>query len=81
MKQKKQHEPGDIVGYRRRPGKGEMLCHNHVHHTRDTEHGVNGFRWFSVKAGASHWKVCPCGWRPDLGTHHACAPVKESVDE
>jgi hypothetical protein len=59
---KQQRKPGDIVAGRRRPRKGEILCHNHVRY--------NGFRWFSCKAGGD-WKVCPCGWRPELGTHYA----------
>jgi len=63
-------EPGDITAYRRRPRKGEWLAHNHIIHATDFQHGTNGFRWFSVKAGG-HWKLCPCGWRPDLGPHYA----------
>jgi hypothetical protein len=64
--------PGDIVAYRRRSrNKREILCHNHVAHTRWTPHGENGFRWFVAHSGGSQWKVCPCGWRPDLGVHYA----------
>jgi hypothetical protein len=65
------HKPGEIVAYRRRPRKGEILCHNHVLHGRDTPHGQRGFRWFSVKLPAPGWQECPCAWRPDLGTHYA----------
>jgi hypothetical protein len=66
-------QPGDIIAYRRRPrGRSEILCHNQVLHTRDMAHGVNGFRWFTARAGGD-WKVCPCGWRPELGAHYAWA--------
>ena len=65
--------PGDIVAYRRRPRKGEILCHNHVVHHRWMTHGHNDFRWFSALPDPKHWKECPCGWRPDLGVHHASA--------
>ena len=69
----KKREPGDIVAYRRRPRtKSEILCHNHVVHTRDMHNGFNGFRWFVALAGG-RWKECPCGWRPDLGVHHAAS--------
>ena len=68
---KPKHKPGDIVAGRRRPRKGEILCHNHITHTADTRHGERGFRWFSALPKATDWKVCPCGWRPDLGTHYA----------
>jgi hypothetical protein len=69
-KKAKVRKPGDIVAYRRKPRDGEILCHNHVGHTRNTEQGVRGFRWFSAVAGGD-WEQCPCGWRPDLGTHYA----------
>jgi hypothetical protein len=67
----KKREPGDIVAYRRRPrDESEILCHNHIIHTRDMDHGVDGFRWFTCLKGGD-WEVCPCGWCPDLGVHHA----------
>jgi hypothetical protein len=70
-KRRKTTEPGDIVAYHRRPRhKGEILCHNHVIHTSWMVHGVNGFRWFTCRAGGD-WMLCPCGWRPDLGRHYA----------
>jgi hypothetical protein len=62
---------GEIVGSRRRPREGEILCHNHVVHDRWMRHGQNGFRWFVVQKPARGWRVCPCGWRPDLGVHYA----------
>jgi hypothetical protein len=61
---------GDIVAYRRRPRRGEILCHNQVMHNRWMCHGHNGFRWFAARPGPD-WKVCSCGWRPELGVHHA----------
>ena len=69
----KKAKPGDIAGYKRRPRKGEILCHNTVVHTRDMESGLNGFRYFVVRTPAEGWEVCPCGWRPDLGVHYAVA--------
>ena len=69
---KRKGGPGEIVAGRRRPrSKNEILCHNHVLHDRWMQHGTNGFRWFSVRLPAPGWAVCPCGWRPDLGTHYA----------
>lgn len=70
---KNSQRPGVIVAYHRRPRhKGEILCHNHIVHTNDMPHGLNGFRWFICRAGG-HWVKCPCGWRPDLGVHYANA--------
>lgn len=58
MNGRKRHSTGDIVAYRRRPRKGETLCHNHVLHTRWMSHGLNGFRWFVVDGRPGHgWKV------------------------
>ena len=40
---------------------------------------MHGFRWFTLCAPAGwdpaseEWEVCPCGWRPELGTHYAKA--------
>ena len=66
-----QAEPGDILRYHRRPKtRGEWLAHNHVIHTSNFHHGMNGFRWFSIKAGGD-WEQCPCGWRSELGPHYA----------
>lgn len=70
-RKKKQPAPGDMLRYRSRPRhRGEILCHNHVAHLEGTSHGVNGFRYFVCKRGG-HWKLCPCGWRPELGKHYA----------
>ncbi len=72
-------KPGHIVAHNRRRRKGEILCHNHVLHTAATADGVHGFHWFTVWApagwdpGREEWQVCPCGWRPELGTHYAKA--------
>jgi hypothetical protein len=67
-------QPGDIVAYHRRPRKGEILAHNRVLHCSDTTYGERGFRWFAVDGRPGHgWKLCPCGWRPDLGVHYAQA--------
>jgi hypothetical protein len=64
-------KPGDILRYCSRPRhKGEILCHNHVAHHEASKHGENGFRYFVVARG-SEWKLCPCGWRPELGKHYA----------
>jgi hypothetical protein len=61
----KKHKPGDIVAARRLPrNEHEILCHNHVL--------FNGFRWFTARRGGE-WRVCPCGWRPELGVHYAQA--------
>jgi hypothetical protein len=67
---KRERTKGNIIAYRRRPRRGEVLAHNHVMHTRDMLHGANGFRWFSMILGPG-WAKCPCGWRPDLGEHYA----------
>jgi hypothetical protein len=67
-----ERQPGDIVAYHRRPRKGEILAHNRVVHGSASPHGENGFRWFVVDGRPGHgWKLCPCGWRPDLGVHYA----------
>ncbi|WP_143279073.1 hypothetical protein [Bradyrhizobium sp. C9] len=64
-----------MLVYRRTSDKAHWrLAHNHVQHSADMMHGVNGFRRFwvdpkEVKRGK--WVKCPCGWRPDLGTHYA----------
>ena len=60
-----------IYGGRRPPG--WVLAHNCVRRTVKTKHGENGFRRFWVPP-AEKWKVCRCGWRPDLGVHHAIDP-------
>jgi hypothetical protein len=51
-------------------------AHNHIIHTPVTGHGVRGFRRFWIPPSwiaSGDWVRCPCGWRPDLGTHYAGA--------
>jgi hypothetical protein len=45
--------------------KSYRLAHNHVL--------FNGFRrfWIPPQWIGHGWSKCPCGWRPDLGTHYA----------
>ena len=72
-KRKPDPKPGDIFRYRSRPRhRGEILCHNHVLHLEGTSNGANGFRYFVCKRGGG-WRLCPCGWRRDLGPHYAIA--------
>jgi hypothetical protein len=54
---------------RKRP-KGWLLAHNHIRHGKNTGNGVNGFRYFWI-ASREGWKLCRCGWRPDLGPHYS----------
>jgi hypothetical protein len=60
------------VYWRGRHPKDYLLAHNPVRPV-DTKqpHGVRGCdvepEWRNRKA----WRVCKCGWRPDLGTHHS----------
>ena len=49
---------------------GWLLAHNHVRPTVGTRGGVNGFRRFWVPPDPK-WKLCKCGWRPDLGPHYS----------
>ena len=57
-------------GIRYSPKVGWLLTHNHVRPTVDQRSGVNGFRRFWVPPGPK-WKLCSCGWRPDLGPHYS----------
>jgi hypothetical protein len=53
---------------------GWLLAHNRVVHEPETKHGVDGFRRFWIPPewlADGSWVPCPCGWRPDLGVHHA----------
>jgi hypothetical protein len=43
---------------------GRVLAHNHVRHTKDMGHGINGFRcwtWPQDKV-PRNFKRCGCGW-------------------
>jgi hypothetical protein len=53
--------------------KSYLLAHNHIIHTPDFPLGANGFRrfWIPPQWIRQGWSKCPCGWRPDLGTHYA----------
>jgi hypothetical protein len=56
--------------YNRRPREGEVVCHNHIVHTRRMGER-NGFRYWCTPKPPAGWKLCPCGWRPELGVHYA----------
>jgi hypothetical protein len=58
----------DDVSYT--PKVGWLLAHNHVRPAVDARGGVNGFRRFWVQPDPK-WKLCECGWRPDLGPHYS----------
>ena len=65
-------EVGALVErYGRKPRDGEVICHNRVLHTRRMSHNRNGFRYWCPQKPPPGWKVCPCGWRPELGVHYA----------
>jgi len=67
-------EPRQIYGGWR--PKSYRLAHNHIIHTPGFSHGLNGFRRFWIPRAliaSKDWVRCPCGWRPDLGTHYARA--------
>jgi len=57
--------------YDRKPREGEIVCHNHVEHTRRMAGNRNGFRYWCADKPPAGWKVCPCGWKPELGVHYA----------
>ena len=51
-------------------------AHNHIIHTPEFTHGVNGFRrfWIPPEWVGKGWSKCPCGWmnhRPEWKTHYA----------
>jgi hypothetical protein len=49
---------------------GAVLVHNHQRHTARTISGTNRFRvWWDDPD--PRYVVCDCGWRPELGVHHA----------
>jgi hypothetical protein len=49
--------------------KDYRLAHNHIAHTVNMPHGLNGFRRFWIPP-EWNWVKCKCGWRPDLGPHY-----------
>jgi hypothetical protein len=55
---------------------GWLLAHNSVRPTVDQRSGVGGFRRFWVPPDPK-WKLCDCGWRPDLGPHYSGLAEKE----
>jgi hypothetical protein len=59
--------------YGGRKPKTYLPAHNRVIHTPEFRHGDNGFRrfWIPPQWIGHTWTECPCGWRPDLGTHYA----------
>lgn len=56
---------------------GWVLAHNHVSRAYNTTHGSRGFRRFWVPP-SKKWKLCKCGWRPDLGPHYALYPNQKA---
>ena len=67
MKRETAEERG--ISYRRRAG--WVLAHNLVRPgAAYTRHGWRGFRRFWVPPDEK-WKLCKCGWRPDLGPHYS----------
>jgi hypothetical protein len=49
--------------------KGKIAIHNHIDHHVGQKSGEGGFRvWFAD--AHDNYVECPCGWRPDLGTHY-----------
>ena len=63
----------DDISYTKK--EGWLLAHNSVRPTVDTRGGVNGFRRFWVPPDPK-WKLCDCGWRPDLGPHYSALAEK-----
>jgi hypothetical protein len=70
---RKQPSPAPGISYTTRAG--WLLAHNSVRPTVDTRGGVAGFRRFWV-APDPKWKLCSCGWRPDLGPHYSAQAEK-----
>jgi hypothetical protein len=60
---------------------GWLLAHNSVRPTVDQRHGWQGFRRFWIPPDEEGWRLCQCGWRPDLGPHYAITPQIESAEE
>jgi hypothetical protein len=65
------------IGQGRRRPKGWLLAHNHIRHGKNTRNDVNGFRYFWIASREGSWKLCRCGWRPDLGPHYSKNPDRE----
>jgi hypothetical protein len=68
--------------YGGRKPKNFLPAHNHVIHTPQFWHGVNGFRrfWIPPQWLRRGWKQCPCGWRghdPKWQVHYARSPHVE----
>jgi hypothetical protein len=67
----------------RRHPKHWLLAHNPVQPVHVAQpHGANGFRvmWIPPERTALKerpWRVCKCGWRPDLGTHYSAARTRK----
>lgn len=62
--------------YGGRKPKSYRPAHNHITHTPDFYHGVNGFRrfWIPPEWVGKGWSKCPCGWmnhRPEWKIHYA----------
>ena len=77
-----QREKGIIYGGRR--PEGWRLAHNHIRHTATMPHGLNGFRRFWIDPNNNelkHFRLCRCGWRPDLGPHYSRYPNARCVSE
>jgi len=67
-------QPSAAPGISYATKKGWLLAHNSIRPTVDQRHGVRGFRRFWIspeKQEQDGWKLCECGWRPDLGPHYA----------
>jgi hypothetical protein len=53
-----------------------LPAHNHITHTPEFCHGINGFRrfWIPPEWVGKGWSKCTCGWmshRPEWRTHYA----------
>jgi hypothetical protein len=61
-----------LYGGGRKP-KDYRLAHNNIMHVPGFPHGANGFRrfWIPPQWIGDGWRECPCGWRPEAGTHYA----------
>jgi hypothetical protein len=46
----------------RRISPGRVLMHNHVKHTINMPHGLNGFRAWTDDKPPKGFIKCPCGW-------------------
>ena len=80
MKASRRPRAVERISYASRRPAGWLLAHDHVDHDVDTPYGENGFRSFWVMP-SERWRLCQCGWRPDLGPHYAITPQIESAEE